>query len=305
MSAIADDPGAELRALRERAYGPDADIHRDPAAMQRLRELEDGERVRPESAASPDIDAMRGRFDDRAGAPRRVGRAGVAADGPVAAGVQAAYSADPPVAAEAGEPAPVVEASAPTHPAPAPGTPEQDGGTDAAETTAAGDVAAGKPADSKPWWRRRMPLLWAGSVVAAALLGAAIAVSAQTIAAGQVAVLSEDADSAWPEGFFSPQPEGGAAFEDFHGLTPVRVPQEMGPDGTISDCLYVLVSPSSGMLGAGCSAGTFPATAAILVTEQAPGELLERFEPGTALQFVLDGSQVRVYAAAPVPGATP
>jgi hypothetical protein len=305
MSAIADDPGAELRALRERAYGPDADIHDDPVAMQRLRELEDGERARPTPAVAPDVDARRGRFDDGEGAPRRVNRAVIPEGAGHAAGVQAAYSADPPVAAEAGESAPVVQASAPTHPAPVPGTPEQDGGTDPAETTAAGDVDAGKPADSKPWWRRRMPLLWAGSVVAAALLGAAIAVSMQAIAAGQVAVLSEDADSAWPEGFFSPQPEGGAAFEDFLGLTAVRVPQQMGPEGTISDCLYVLVSPSSGMLGAGCSAGTVPATAAILVTEQAPDEVLERFEPGTALQFVLDGSQVRVYAAAPVPGATP
>lgn len=150
-----------------------------------------------------------------------------------------------------------------------------------------------------------MPLLWAASLVVAALLGAGAALSMQAVWAGQVAVLSEDSGNEWPEGFFSPQPDGGAMFEDFLGLTPVRVPQQMGPDSSLSNCLYVLLAPSNGMMGAGCSAGTFPATAAILVTEQLPAEVLERFEPGTALQFVLDGSQVRVYAAAPAPGATP
>ncbi len=32
----------ELNELRKRAYGPDSDIHIDPEALQRLRELEDG-----------------------------------------------------------------------------------------------------------------------------------------------------------------------------------------------------------------------------------------------------------------------
>lgn len=36
------DPDAELRALRARAYGPDADIEADPAALRRLRQLEAG-----------------------------------------------------------------------------------------------------------------------------------------------------------------------------------------------------------------------------------------------------------------------
>ena len=35
-----DPMGDELRALRERAYGPDADIDTDPAAVERLRQLE-------------------------------------------------------------------------------------------------------------------------------------------------------------------------------------------------------------------------------------------------------------------------
>ena len=35
-----EDAAAELQALRERAYGPDADILRDPVAYDRLHELE-------------------------------------------------------------------------------------------------------------------------------------------------------------------------------------------------------------------------------------------------------------------------
>lgn len=299
MSAIDDDPGAELRALRERAYGPGADIHDDPAAMQRLRELEDGERVRPAAAAVPGIDARRGRFDDETDAPGRVERTAIPEDGGRGeeTGTGSSGAAD-----AASVPGSVAATAVPERPEP----------QDAADPAPGGGAAAGGggapdalPAVAVPWWRRRMPLLWAGSLVVAALLGAGAALSMQAVWAGQVAVLSENPGDEWPEGFFSPRPEGGATFDDFLGLTPVRVPQEMGPDSTLSVCLYVLLAPSNGMMGAGCSAGTFPATAAILVTEQLPAEVLERFEPGTALQFVLDGSQVRVYAAAPAPGATP
>lgn len=37
---LADESAAELKALRLRAYGPDADIDDDPRALSRLRELE-------------------------------------------------------------------------------------------------------------------------------------------------------------------------------------------------------------------------------------------------------------------------
>jgi hypothetical protein len=37
---LTDEHTEELNALRKRAYGPDADIHQDPEALRRLRELE-------------------------------------------------------------------------------------------------------------------------------------------------------------------------------------------------------------------------------------------------------------------------
>ena len=48
------DPTDELRALRERAYGPGADIAGDPAAVERLRELEAAASVPVPSVATPD-----------------------------------------------------------------------------------------------------------------------------------------------------------------------------------------------------------------------------------------------------------
>ena len=47
---------SELQALRARAYGPDADLDRDPAAVARLQELEDLERLaRVEAAVRPPV----------------------------------------------------------------------------------------------------------------------------------------------------------------------------------------------------------------------------------------------------------
>lgn len=40
LSLMSDDVAEELRRLRARAYGPDADIRDDPDALRRLRELE-------------------------------------------------------------------------------------------------------------------------------------------------------------------------------------------------------------------------------------------------------------------------
>lgn len=63
------DAAAELAALRARAYGPDADIHRDPKALARLAELEglahaDAASALPsEKSSSPILpSAVEGRF---------------------------------------------------------------------------------------------------------------------------------------------------------------------------------------------------------------------------------------------------
>ncbi len=64
MHRMDADHGSELECLRARAYGPNADIAGDPAAVARLRELEDRERMRTapleaeaETEADPGDDA--------------------------------------------------------------------------------------------------------------------------------------------------------------------------------------------------------------------------------------------------------
>lgn len=56
MGDDADDERRELATLRRRAYGPDADIDGDPAAMTRLSELENRDRVSSTEHA-PDSDS--------------------------------------------------------------------------------------------------------------------------------------------------------------------------------------------------------------------------------------------------------
>lgn len=264
MPSIADDPAAELRELRRRAYGPGADIHDDPTAMTRLHELENGAR-----AAAP---------------------------------AQEDLPAPPPLPA----PGPVTEA-----------LPEQTADAQQSTTDAATDAserAAGRgipPADAAttetpaarvPWWRRRMRLLWPASLVAAALIGAAATLSVQAVGAGQVAVLAEDPDGEWPENIWDPAPAGARIFEPFNGLTVLAVPQDFG--GTSQDCLYI-TDDANAFGSGGCSAGTFPAIATLMVSRDAPQELRDRFGVGSALQFVQEDDRVRVYAGRAAPGGTP
>lgn len=51
--SMSPERSIELAALRRRAYGPDADIGRDPVAQQRLRELEDLARPPVERSVEP------------------------------------------------------------------------------------------------------------------------------------------------------------------------------------------------------------------------------------------------------------
>jgi hypothetical protein len=59
------------------------------------------------------------------------------------------------------------------------------------------------------------------------------------------------------------------------------------------------VGDNPSYLGGSCGAGSFPAEAVFIVGRQAPSELRDRFPVGTAMQFVLDGEQVHIYAREP------
>lgn len=244
----------ELRALRERAYGPTADI--DPESLRRLHELED--LGRRETATASPTDAT---------------------------------------------PWAVVEAPEDELDEPAASAALDAGETSAAEGLAGAPIADPVDTDAalprRRWWTRRMPLLWVGSVVAAAVLGAVSATGIQSLVTGQVAVLELDETSPWPESFGGSRPEGGRLFDALGGLDVLAVPQQFGDDSSGPECLYVTADsgPSRGVSTAGCAAGSFAATASMVVTTDSPDALRGRFPEGTSLQFRLEDSRVLVYAA--------
>ncbi|NLP84723.1 hypothetical protein HF576_12760 [Microbacterium sp. CFH 90308] len=271
------EPDDELRALRKRAYGRDADIDGDPIALRRLRELEEEAHRRLPDGPEP---------GERAATPAD-------SDAPATTPAAGIRSPVDPLTTE--DAAVLVSA--------------QDDGPDSALVDPAAERADGvaEPVDgagesakssSPAWWRRRSTLLWSAAVVGALVVGAAAAlwVSQQQ---GRVAVLQQADVEDWPRNVVGEPPDGSRLFEDFLGLTVVIMPQSFG-GGDETECLYVLESGGQGFMSTiGCSAGGFPATAALAVTARAPDELRERFADGTALQFVLTDSQVHVYADEP------
>lgn len=264
-----DHPVDELRMLRERAYGPDADISLDPAALARLNELEGRAAAVPveESVLSPGI------AREESAPIQLSGEAPFAepelTDGPPAGAVSAspAERADPP-------------------------TPDAE-------------VAPAAASPFRAFLRTRKGRI---TVAALALFLAAVAGAALTLATvdrhDRVAVLDADPEAEWPEGFFGPERAGAVIYDELLGVTPIYVPDDWTDvEGTF--CLYMTRTDrlqgteGPGILTAGCTAGEFDATTALLVNADMPAELLERFPEGTALQFVVDGSTVSVYADTP------
>ncbi|MEV4686572.1 hypothetical protein [Microbacterium sp. LWH3-1.2] len=308
MSTPTDSSRDELAALRERAYGLNADILDDPAALARLNELE--EQAAAASAANIAALVARKRTSINGASPRRsaVGAANDAEPAaptlPASEGTGAATGPDPtlPGRDKPGSPAPAapdaVNADADTR-----GTDAADSGRDAGDNVVGPDPGAegGATASTRAWWRR-LPVLWAASVVAAVLAGVALTLLVQSMEAGNVGVLHVDPEVEWPEDVWAGETEDSFAFETFYGLTVLSQPQVTG-DGTQGPvpCLIVFsgVGDNPSYLGGSCGAGSFPAEAVFIVGRQAPSELRDRFPVGTAMRFVLDGEQVHVYAREP------
>lgn len=252
---MAESPTDELRMLRQRAYGPDADIHDDPAALARLRELEE----------------------------RRAAVTPGAADEPPASADASASSAPRAVADDS-----AVEADAPASAGP---------------EVARGPEPIGAPA-ARPRLRRRTVWLWAASLVLAAIVGAWTALALPAAGVGRVAVLAEAPIENWPTGFFGERSEDGMSFEPYLGLTVLTIPNDPGAGSAGTSCLVVVhgmtdngsFGATGGLSGTGCGAGRFEAQAMATVTEAMPDELVERHPVGTALLFVLKGSEVHVFA---------
>ncbi|MCT9819592.1 hypothetical protein N3K63_04750 [Microbacterium sp. W1N] len=293
MGTIAEDPDAELRALRERAYGPQPDL--DDAALARLRALEDERRralgaqlAAGSETAQPAAPSESSQLDPSLFAPRLPevpAASAAAAFAPVFARTDAETPDAPRAAGDpgtAGDPGPADDPGAATDPR-----------------------AAGSPtAAPARWWRLpvAVPLVAGAALVAAgAAFGIAGGISFADRAShpGQVAVLDRDTETEWPDNFYSG--DDGRLFGEFAGLRPMIVANSF-PASSDGTCLYVFSDLQSiNILGAGCTAGEFAARTAIEVTEDSPQALKDRFPVGTSLMFEVDGDRVRVYAADPPP----
>lgn len=294
--------GDELRLLRARAYGPDADILDDPEAMRRLRELE--EQARPAGEAS-DPAASGAVASSSAAAGSEAADPGAEDPRAIAAATSAGAAADPTANARRG-----LEDAVHNGVAEARGTRSDDADTDASRTpdgvppadAVQGPSPTPAPAGG-PWWRRTRTL-WIASVVLAAVVASAVTLAASTLSTGRVAVLAVDPDAEPPDGFFDQAGEG-VVFEEFFGLTAVLA-QQVWTRGEVLDCVFVRSAAGDAQMATGgCAGGGFPPTAAMVVTPSFPRELRERFPDGTALQFVVEGSEVHVYAKEPVVDPTP
>lgn len=291
----------ELRLLRARAYGPDADIEGDPVALRRLDELE--QQARPDASSTAAWDTAR---DGAAADP-----AGTADPADDAQPVSARGRADAldGVREDATSGHPVRAGSLSDQDSSAAATSRPDGET--ASSLEPGDSSIGKITDDElrpgavrpPWWRRR-PALWIASVVAAAVAASAVTLAAMPLTGGRVAVLQVDPDAERPANVFSSTGEQ-VVFEEFYGMTAAVAPQYWNRNEVL-DCLFVQRTagdsqPSTG----GCAGDGFPPTAALVVTSSFPRELRERFPDGTALQFQVKGSELHVYAHEPLVEPTP
>ena len=173
MSTPTDSSQDELRALRERAYGPDADIHDDPVALARLQELQIQDQAAraaaraavPSSRASgaaPADDDSDGRATDAASRGESVDR------GLGATASTSTLSAP----GELRTPGTDAEPLTPPDPGDAPaGTPSGASDPAPSDSEDAADPEESGEAVPRPWWRRRIPVLWAASVVAGVLVG--------------------------------------------------------------------------------------------------------------------------------------
>lgn len=264
----------ELRALRARAYGRDADIDGDPAAIARLRALEAQAApaalvvtapvrevpVVSVAPAPPVEDAVAD------AAPDEFGRSG-----------EPDHPAEPHRTAE--PPAIDVENAEPEHPSPS-----------RLRTLFT-------PRPSAPW-------LWLGAAcIALATFGsAAIAVAVRSADPRLVAEIAVDPDASWPESFGEKGPDA-ALFEEFAGLTIARGVEWLAFDESDAMCIVAidteeLLGDSGGFQIAawGCDAGSFPPVIRIEVTSAQPQALRDRFGDGTGLELIMRGDRIEVFA---------
>jgi hypothetical protein len=262
---------AELRRLQLRAYGRDPDIAEDAAALARLADLESRARDDLRAAASAPVEASTG--------------------------------------SDAGDPDPSTPRA---DPASEPGASDSDGPAEVPPRTTS---------IAPPRVRGRvLGVAWAVSLV---VVGLVVGLSTYAVtwsgsptarAPGihRVATLNADPGYRLPRTFADASAQF-TAYGDFNGLTAVSARGWPGAGG--ETCLILIPtdglgsgSTTIGSVRQGCAAGDFEATVTVEIGPDFPEDIRNTYPDGSALQFVLTGTRVLVYAdesSAATPTPTP
>ncbi|MCM3502904.1 hypothetical protein M3667_13595 [Microbacterium sp. P26] len=260
-----DDVLQELHLLRARAYGPDADIAEDPAAQQRLAQLEEQERLARAAPAPAPVDPPP--------LPPR----------PAVEAAAAASGTSRPLAAEGAEEAPSDEDE---------------------EETPRERRPLVRSKRSFWAWAISLAAVTALASAATASGLALVPVSTATGAA-QVDVLVPDPTATVPSifgdrGLDSRGYRDYFGVTAFVGYVQIDASENRSPCLYLLDTDEVDQGGSRGFRGnfvyGGCGAGVFPATVQFVVADGMPAAFVERFPLGTSVQFVFDGENVGVFA---------
>ncbi|MBP2457150.1 hypothetical protein ABID70_002676 [Clavibacter michiganensis] len=171
----------------------------------------------------------------------------------------------------------------------------------------------------RPRIRRRIALLWVGSLVAVAVASAGITAWSLDADRGTLAVLALDLLPAPDNATYLSVDTGsvvpGTAVADFHGLTVARVPAAgadtasapaapsawsvPAPGVPSGACLTVGASNPDGSVDgpSECGAGSVFARVLVVVASDSPQELRDAYPLGTTLVFEDEGGPVRVRLA--------
>lgn len=258
------DVDAELAALRARAYGADADIHDDPVALARLRDLAERRRIMGEAAVAPSAPA--------------------------------APAVGPPPSLPAFS---FVSPPADTDARPSAGqTPDPD--RDGAADPAAGPAAAPAASGTAPRSRGRLLLACAATALATAAVTAGITLWAASAGAERPDAVVRPAADPTPSEIISGPFTDTVQFEDFHGMQ-VTVGTSAG-DPT-QRCVFVAVPQGDFSSGTGgCAIVPFDPQLDLALATYAGSELADAFGSDAVLRLRVVGDELRVFVAHEPPG---
>ena len=307
-----DRDAAELRILQQRAYGRGADIVDDPEARRRLAALE---ALRSAAMAAPVVAAP------VVAAP--VVGAPVAGAAPATAEVPAATAARESDRMIEGVPALLDAGGA----AGAGRGPSSIGGDDTAtdaETSATGIPPLVVPQRTPVFRRVMVGVAWVASLALVAAISATYTAITTARTAATAATIRDDTGITYvttllpdPDleapAMWSDESSTATRYDDFFGIGVLD--SSVGWGGFGNACIMVASAETletatensfEGFTYGGCAAGAFPASAEFVLDDRYqsgwPDELTDRYEPGTALQFVRHDLGVDVFVSTPQPG---